>query len=52
VIHHDQINWRLQQTRNASVLFSSVPPDGLRSSLMLTPNFGAPGHVNHPDDFM
>jgi hypothetical protein len=38
VIHYDQINWRLQQISNASVALSSVLPDGLRFSLMLSGN--------------
>ena len=52
VIHHDHINWRLQQNRNVSVSLCSVLPDGLPPSLMLTRNLRAPGPVNHPHTFM
>lgn len=52
VIHHDQMNWRLQQNSNASVSLCSVLPDGLRPRLMLTSSLRALGPVNHLDSFM
>jgi len=52
VTHHDQKNWRLQQNSNSSVTISSVLPDGLPPSLMLTRRFRVLGPDIHPDSFM